>query len=68
MAAVVRSRSHRNASLRKWLVEEHMLGQKGMAHPAVDGYLIDDWCESQPPHTHTHPSLSPISLESPLSI
>jgi hypothetical protein len=31
-----------------------MLGQKGMAHPAVDGYLIDDWCESQPPPPHTH--------------
>lgn len=29
--------SHRNASLRKWLVEEHMLGDMGMGHPAVDG-------------------------------
>ena len=25
---------HRNASLRKWLVEEHMLGPMGMGHPA----------------------------------
>ena len=35
--------NHRNQSLRKWLVEEHMLGKMGMGHPAVDGYLIDDW-------------------------
>ena len=35
--------NHRNQSLRKWLVEEHMLGKMGLAHPAVDGYLIDDW-------------------------
>jgi hypothetical protein len=35
--------NHRNQSLRTWLVEEHMLGKMGMAHPAVDGYLIDDW-------------------------
>lgn len=35
--------NHRNQSLRKWLVEEHMLGAMGMAHPGVDGYLIDDW-------------------------
>ena len=35
--------NHRNQSLRKWLVEEHMLGKMGLAHPAVNGYLIDDW-------------------------
>ncbi len=34
---------HRNQSLRKWLVETHMMGANGMAHPAVEGYLIDDW-------------------------
>ena len=33
----------RNASLGKWIVEQHMLGSMGMGHPAVDGYLIDDW-------------------------
>eukprot|EP01079_Euglenida_sp_SAG-EU17-18_P001068 gene1068-2637_t len=35
--------NHRNRSLREWLVQEHMLGPMGMGHPAVDGYLIDDW-------------------------
>ena len=35
---------HRNASLRTWLVEEHMLGPMGLAHPSVDGFgCIDDW-------------------------
>ena len=34
--------SHRNASLRKWLVEEHMLGDMGMGHPAVDGIFPDE--------------------------
>ena len=35
--------SHRNASLRKWLVEEHMLGEMGMGHPAVDGTLSENF-------------------------
>jgi len=34
--------SHRNATLRKWLVEEHMLGKMGMGHPAVDGSFSNE--------------------------
>jgi hypothetical protein len=30
---------HRNASLREWIVQEHMLGEEwGLGHPAVDGF------------------------------
>ena len=29
---------HRNASLREWIVKEHMLGSMGLGHPAVDGF------------------------------
>lgn len=39
---------HRNQSLREWLVRTHILGPRGMAHPAVDGFLIDDWWTAPP--------------------
>ena len=35
---------HRNASLRKWIVEEFMMGKKlGMGNESVSGIYIDDW-------------------------
>eukprot|EP00039_Didymoeca_costata_P026535 m.16103 g.16103 ORF g.16103 m.16103 type:complete len:461 (+) comp5584_c0_seq2:76-1458(+) len=40
--------NHRNQSLRKWIVETHMLGKMGIGHPAVDGFLIDDWYTKYP--------------------
>ena len=52
--------NHRNQSLRKWIVEEHMLGKMGMAHPAVDGYLIDDWYTDY--HGMYGPSEIPVSV------
>lgn len=39
---------HRNLSLRKWLIEEFVLGANGMANPNVDGYYFDDsWHTSE---------------------
>ena len=34
---------HRNASLRKWLVQEHVLGAFGMENENVQGMYFDDW-------------------------
>ena len=31
---------HRNASLRKWLVEEYLAGPKGIGNPAISGVFI----------------------------
>lgn len=39
---------HRNQSLREWLVTTHILGPMGLGHPAVDGFLIDDWYTKAP--------------------
>ena len=36
---------HRNTSLRKYLIDEFMLGPTGLGSPAVKGFFIDDfWC------------------------
>ena len=35
---------HRNESLRSWIVEEFILGDKlGLGNESVDGFLFDDW-------------------------
>ena len=34
---------HRNASLRKWLVQEHVMGAHGMGNENVSGFYFDDW-------------------------
>lgn len=34
---------HRNASLRQWLVESHVMGSLGMANPNVTGFYFDDY-------------------------
>ena len=33
---------HRNASLRKWLLDEYIGGKTGMGHPDVSGMFLDD--------------------------
>ena len=33
---------HRNASLRKWLLEQYIGGPAGMGHPDVEGMFLDD--------------------------
>ena len=38
---------HRNASLRQWLVDEHVMGAQGLGSPEIDGLFIDDfWCSN----------------------
>jgi hypothetical protein len=35
---------HTNASMRKWLIQEHILGQTGIGNPNISAiYLDDDW-------------------------
>ena len=34
---------HRNASLREWLVEEHVMGALGMGNENVTGFYFDDY-------------------------
>ena len=57
---------HRNASLRKWLIATHMLGPRGLGHPSVDGFLLDDWWTahgepSEVPHFAQGSGISPAS-------
>ena len=33
---------HRNASLREWIVDTHMLGPTGLGSPYIDGFNLDD--------------------------
>ena len=33
---------HRNASLREWIVQEHVMGSLGMGNPNVSGFYFDD--------------------------
>ena len=42
---------HRNASLRRWLVEEFILGPSALGHPGIDGLFLDDeWVDSPQPN------------------
>ena len=48
---------HRNASLRTWLVEEHVMGRLGMGNTNITGFYFDDewsrsghgWASIRPP-------------------
>eukprot|EP00729_Bicosta_minor_P017387 gene17387-11685_t len=56
---------HRNASLREWLVNEHVMGASsggtdGMANPNVTGFYFDDyWSESGEGWSHGPSGLPP---------
>jgi len=46
---------HRNASLRKWLLEEYIGGKEGIGSDAIDGIFIDDtWTKAGPSEIDRH--------------
>ena len=53
---------HRNASLRKWLVEEYFFGEQALGSPNVDGVILDDGWGATGPTEENGASVADMGL------